>query len=367
MSKQTYDQESIKRYLLGALPEAEGKRFDELSVVDDEFADALSAAEKDLVDAYVQGELSDGALERFKSHYLASPHRREKVEFAQAFQSMSAKDSAAQAAAALKETRAATATKRKGRGWFPPVLSVFTSPRASARLMLAAAVLALLFTGGWLAWQNARAPRQLARTETGGVDATGGAREQEPPRGSAEPRAANSSSDIETVREPAQARVEDERSAPQPRQPEARQQQQPPPPQQQQRGEAQDRATRPPTSPPSSGATVASFVLMPQMRGAGQLATISVPAQTTQVAMRLELEPDDHPAYRVELVEQSGQQAVWRSNRLKATARSDGAKTLSVRFGAGLLRSQTYVLRVSGIAADGASEIVGDYPFRVVK
>lgn len=83
--------------------------------------------------------------------------------------------------------------------------------------------------------------------------------------------------------------------------------------------------------------------------------------------MRLELEPDDHPAYRVELLEQSGQKAVWRSNRLKATARSDGAKTLSVRFGAGLLRSQTYVLRVKGVAADGAFEIVGDYPFRVVK
>ena len=83
--------------------------------------------------------------------------------------------------------------------------------------------------------------------------------------------------------------------------------------------------------------------------------------------MRLELEPDDHPAYRVELLEQSGQRAVWRSNRLKARARSDGAKSLRVRFGAGLLRSQTYVLRVSGVAADGASEIVGDYPFRVVK
>jgi hypothetical protein len=364
MSKQTYDQQSITQYLLGALPEAEGERFDELSVVDDEFADALSAAEKDLVDAYVQGELSEGALESFKSHYLASPHRREKVKFAQAFQSMSAKDSAAQSAAALKETRDETTTKRKGRGWFPPVLSVFTSPRAAARWVMAAAVLALFVTGGWLAWQNARAPRQLARTETG-RDANGGAREQEPPRVSAEPRAANSSSEIETMREPAPARVEDERPAPEPRQPDARQQQ--PPPQQQQRTEAQGRATRPPTSSPASGAVVASFVLMPQMRGAGQLVSISVPAQTTQVAMRLELEPDDHPAYRVELLEQSGQKAVWRSNRLKATAQSDGARALNVRFGAGLLRSQTYVLRVSGVAADGASEIVGDYPFRVVK
>ncbi|MFN2493080.1 MAG: hypothetical protein ABR501_09385, partial [Pyrinomonadaceae bacterium] len=79
MSKQAYDDQTVTQYLLGSLPEAEAERFDELSFTDDEFADALMAAEKDLVDAYVQGELTGAELEQFKSHYLASPLRREQV------------------------------------------------------------------------------------------------------------------------------------------------------------------------------------------------------------------------------------------------------------------------------------------------
>ena len=73
------------QYLLGTLPEAETERFDALSVADPEFANELTAIEKNLVDAYVEGELTGPTLERFESHYLASPLRREKVEFARAF------------------------------------------------------------------------------------------------------------------------------------------------------------------------------------------------------------------------------------------------------------------------------------------
>ena len=57
MTKQTYNQQTISEYLLGSLPEAEAERLDQLSFTDDEFSAVLEAAEKDLVDAYVQGEL----------------------------------------------------------------------------------------------------------------------------------------------------------------------------------------------------------------------------------------------------------------------------------------------------------------------
>src|SRR5947207_11833289 len=82
MSKQIYSDESLERYLLGLLPEAETERMDELSFTDDEFAQALKAVEKDLVDAYVQGELSGVNLEQFKTVYLASPFRRDNMQFA---------------------------------------------------------------------------------------------------------------------------------------------------------------------------------------------------------------------------------------------------------------------------------------------
>ena len=76
------DDSVLVRYLVGSMPDAEAERLDELSVADDEFALRLSAAEHDLVDAYVNGELSGDILDRFRSHYLTSPARREKVAFA---------------------------------------------------------------------------------------------------------------------------------------------------------------------------------------------------------------------------------------------------------------------------------------------
>jgi len=67
MSDQTHNSQLIDKYLLDSLDEAETERFDGLSITDDQFAAALDAAENDLVDAYVQGEINGDELERFKS------------------------------------------------------------------------------------------------------------------------------------------------------------------------------------------------------------------------------------------------------------------------------------------------------------
>src|SRR5258707_8661520 len=86
MSEQIQNSSAMTEYLLGSLPDAEAERLDELSVTDQAFAEALNVAERDLIDAYVLGELKGSALEQFKAHYLASALRREKVRFAEAFQ-----------------------------------------------------------------------------------------------------------------------------------------------------------------------------------------------------------------------------------------------------------------------------------------
>jgi len=118
--------------------------------------------------------------------------------------------------------------------------------------------------------------------------------------------------------------------------------------------------------PSSGGLSVASFILAPQLRGAGQIQIISVPAKTDLIAMQLRLEPNAYSLFSVSLLDQSGNQTLWRSTKLKAKVAAN-SKTLSLEFRAALLKPQTYVLRVSGISAKGVAEIVGDYPFRVVK
>ena len=77
-----HDEPLLIRYLLGSLPAEEAERLDELSITDDNLAWRLKSAENDMVDAYVRGELSGETLDRFTSVYLATPARREKVEFA---------------------------------------------------------------------------------------------------------------------------------------------------------------------------------------------------------------------------------------------------------------------------------------------
>jgi len=51
---------------------------------DREFLDALEAAEADLIDAWVRGELSPSERRAFERRFLTSPQRRNKVEFARA-------------------------------------------------------------------------------------------------------------------------------------------------------------------------------------------------------------------------------------------------------------------------------------------
>lgn len=350
MSKQAYNNQTITQYLLGSLPEAEAERFDELSFTDDEFAEALKLTEKDLVDAYVQGELTGAALEQFKSYYLASPLRREKVKFAQAFRLLAEKGATAQAAEVHAKALGTSAKKQKGSGWFS-ALSAFITPRPALQWGFAALSLALLIAGGWLAFENARLRQQVSQTQA--RRDTLGRREQALQKELEGQRSAS----VETGQELARVREERERLEQELQQREA---------QGQQRDAGGGRTPGQQRPSPPGRVSIASFILTPQMRSTGQIQTVSVPPKTDHVAMRLDLEPNNYSAYRVALLDQSGNQTLWRSSKLKARAAGDG-KALNVSFPAGLLKPQTYVLRVTGVSADGASQIVGDYPFRVVK
>jgi hypothetical protein len=348
MSKRIYNNQTMTRYLLGSLPEAETEALDELSVADDEVAYALKVAETDLVDAYVRGELTGAALEQFNSYYLASPLRREKVRFAQAFQVFAEKETGAPATEALAEAPAASATQRKVSSWFG-ALNIFQTPRPALQWGAAFAALALLVAGGWLILENKRLRQQVSQTQER-RDALV-EREKELQRELEEQRTAKATTeqDLARVREE-RARLEQELK------------------QEQQRAlEPQRTARQQPPSGTGGGGSLASFILTPQMRGAGQIQTISLPAQTDDVAMQLQLEPNDYSAYRVALLDQSGGQILWRSGTLRARAAAGDSQSLTVRFRASLLKPQAYMLRVYGSKTNGESEILGDYPFKVVE
>ncbi len=353
--KKGYDNKRITAYLLGDLPEAEAESFDELSFTDDDFADELNAAEKDLVDAYVHGELRGATLEQFKSYYLASPVRREKVQFAQSFQEF-AKKNAASKPIAITESE----TKQSSAGFFS---NIFKNLRLSLQWGFAIAALALMIFGGWLFLENSRLrfemnEAQAKRDELLKRESEFQQRERQLRNEIAKQQTDNSATETEF------AKIREEREKLEQELKNLQQQQQI---SERKRQNEQRAATKKqPVFSLNRQSIAATFLLTPSMRGNNQLQTISIPANTDAAVVRLELESDDYPIYRVALKNLSDSRILWQSGKIKS--KSNGANPiLSINFPASLLKSQIYSLEVSGISADGSAEIISDYSFKVVR
>jgi hypothetical protein len=331
MSEATYNEQVMTDYLLGCLAEADAERYDELSVADDEFAAALSACEKDLVDAYVQGELAGRRPEQFRSHYLASPLRRDKVTFAKALRTFAERGAA--------DVRTDVADGPSRQGWFA-ALSSFLAPRPALQWGLAAAVLILLVAGGWFTIDNLRLRQQISQAQIRRDELQ--QREQALQQQLEAEHAANAKAEQEL----AQVRAERERLD-----------------QELKKQNGQERTTQP---PPPSPASIASFILTPGLRGVGQIQTLHIPPGSGRVALQLNLEPNDYQTYHAALIDQSNHQTLWQSGKLKAGS-GDNGKAISISFSSGLLKPQTYVMQVSGVSANGKTEVMSDYPFKVVK
>jgi anti-sigma factor RsiW len=316
--KQGFDDEALMRYLLGSLPPEEAERLEEATITGDEFAVRLDAAENDLVDAYVRGELAGEALQRFEKLYITSPHRRQKVKFARTLLSLeeNAATAAAQATAAgIPAPQPQERTERGGssRRWF-------TVPRLDLQWGFAAAALVMLLASGYLFVENERLRRQ-------GTEA----REQQ--------------AALENRAKEVERQLGDQRAA---------------------NDEVLKELTRLRESLPGPGTlkTIA-VLLLPPTRGIGQVTTVSVPRGTEQVTLRLQLESDDFPSYAVGLRDSVTSQTLWQSGGLKAEAAGPN-KTVSLSIPAHLLQPQNYVLELSGVGPDGRAEFVSGYPIRVV-
>lgn len=338
----TYDNEKITAYLLGVLPEAEAEIFDEMSFTDDAFADELSAVEKDLVDAYVRNDLRGTTLEQFKNFYLASPIRREKVKFAEAFQEFG------------------NAQEEKPKRSFASIFSnLFTIPRFSLQWGFAIAALAFLILGGWFYRENSRLRQEIGQTNTNRDDLLQRENElKEREKQLLDEIANRQNTTTETEKELAKVREERENLE---RERQNQKSIQPQP----QIVEKREKVQPQPTNSPSRPISVASFVLAPSLRG-NDLPTLSIAPNTDTAAMQLELEGDDFAIYKVRLQNQADGRILWQSGKIKSQKRR-AIKVLNVSFPAKLLKANIYTLEVSGISADGANEIIGNYSFRIVR
>ena len=76
------EQDRLIAYLLGKLSEQEEGSLEALYFSDEAAHEALLAAEDELIDCYVAGELPGADRDRFERLFLIDPTRRERVEIA---------------------------------------------------------------------------------------------------------------------------------------------------------------------------------------------------------------------------------------------------------------------------------------------
>jgi hypothetical protein len=144
--------ERIVAYLLGELPEEESERFEEECFAGEDWQEEVRAAEHDLVDAYLRGDLTPEQHLHFERNYLTTEKRLKRV---------------ATAAALLHHVDAvvvekSSARKHAGPTWIRSLIAVWHGQSWAMRAGLAVVVAAVVFGAVWFARSRPSRPRTFA-------------------------------------------------------------------------------------------------------------------------------------------------------------------------------------------------------------
>src|SRR3712207_528087 len=85
MNGKTMSPELHRLYLLGELDPEARERVEERLMLDAEAYEELMIAEDELIDRYLGGRLDERERESFLQHFLLTPGRRQKLDFARTF------------------------------------------------------------------------------------------------------------------------------------------------------------------------------------------------------------------------------------------------------------------------------------------
>jgi hypothetical protein len=305
-NQNVFEDEYLVRYLVGALPAEEADRLDQLSIAHDDFAWRLREIENDLVDSYVRSELNGETLARFKTFYMATARRRQKVQFAEGLRHLQATNSTAgETADKLSKLRA-------------PFWGTFPS-RIAPQFGISFAALAMLLIAGYLLVQNTHLRREVR----------------------------DAHAQYESINQHARD-LENELK------------------QQHTTNTEAPKSLEPPDRPAADIGQLktVSLLLPPPTRGLSQLHTVSVQPHTDLVVLLLTLESADYSRYSVTVKDPATNEVVWQSSGLDAGS-VGGRKVVSAALRANLLRGRNYIAEVAGLPNAGRQRIVGDYPFHV--
>jgi hypothetical protein len=332
MKDDPFKEEILVRYLLGDLPEEEQSEIEDRAFQDEQRLRELLAAESDLIDEYVRGELSVPARRKFEGRFLASAERRRKVEFARALATVTT-----EFAVAGKDARSAAISAPVT--WQSAVAAFLRGLDPVARYSMAAAALLIVIGGSLLVIETLRLRAQVARLQA--EQTAHEQREQSLEEQLAEQRQRSQELANGLQRE------------------------------QQQRERNQELIRELEREREESGAlpsqsAVVSLALWPGIsRGGGARPRLVLPRSTRTVRLQVGVEPgDEYPGFRAELRAPGGQ-TVWTQDDLSARQVRAG-RAVILNLPASILRAGEYELALKGVTAEGKTLDVGYHYFDVL-
>lgn len=162
-------EETARAYLLGDLPEEQARAFEERALADTGLRDEVNAAEQDLIDEYVRGELSPPERGRFERLFFTSARRRQSVAFARTLNEVSpvASLDPAPRAAGRGEARPGAVREGTRAGRVTQLLLSLMGARPALKFAAAALALAVVAGASWLALRPKVPTDEMARAGDG--------------------------------------------------------------------------------------------------------------------------------------------------------------------------------------------------------
>ena len=321
MEQKAINDKTIVRYLLGELSEEEQAKIEEQYFVDDEYFEQLVAIEDDLIDSYVKGELSPLERERFEKHFLNSPQRRQRLEFAKTLMKVVAETVRA-------EQPVRTMVYDKSRPWWQALFNFLIAPNPA--FSFAVLLLGAVVGGSWLMIQT-----QELRTRLTAFDAEKqlfSQRQQELQDQVAQQR--DRSDQLAN-------QLENERS---------------------QRTQLEQKLNRLQSPQPAMD----SFVFFADAtRGAGEENRVVIKSGTDFVELKLVLENPNSKSYRATI--QNADEEIIASQSILPARPTKSEKMITWRLSMAYFLEDEYLLTLEGMTDSGKFELVDSYKFSVQK
>jgi hypothetical protein len=306
----------MANYLLGELSEEESARIERRYLADPDFFEELLAVEDDLLDQYARGELLGRQREEFERLRLATPRQRDRLRDAQLLMK---RLNAAPVAASLEIEQ-----QRRS-------LPFFLFDLRKLVLPLAFAALVLLVATSWLALRMMRLQEQVERMR---AEQNASEQRQQAPRGQL---ASEEKAKADLSRQLQEGKV-----------------------------------TAGPTGPKYEGSTekriearVATFTLTPNLMRGDDVSSFVLPRGVEIVQLEVQVAGASYKHYDAKVQTADGD-LVYQEGGL-AAQRAQSGKIIRIKMPTRLLHGRDYIIKISGLSAQGTLEDAGAYSFRILQ